>query len=109
MPLNDSKKANFPNYSQFVFGVLPRDEIKMIDTIFIDGRFRVACALSILLYCPNSTIMIHDFFNRPQYRIVLEFLDTIEACETLGVFKPKKRLNKANLQTLLEQYAYIVD
>ncbi|MDY5557061.1 hypothetical protein [Helicobacter sp.] len=109
MPLNDSKKANFPNYSQFVFGVLPRDEIKMIDTIFIDGRFRVACALSTLLYCPNSTIMIHDFFNRLQYRIVLEFLDTIEACETLGVFKPKKRLNKANLQTLLEQYAYIVD
>ena len=53
--------------------------------------------------------MIRDFFNRLQYRIVLEFLDTIEACETLGVLKPKKRLNKANLQTLLEQYAYIVD
>lgn len=82
---------------------------KAIDTIFIDGRFRVACALSALLHCQNSTIMIHDFFNRQQYHIVLEFLDMIEECETLGVFKPKKRLNKANLQTLLKQYAYIVD
>lgn len=109
-PLDDAKRENYPLYSQFIFQTLPSEEILEIDTIFIDGRFRVACVLSTLLHChQDSTIIIHDFFNRPHYHIVLEFLDVIDQTETLGVFKSKENLDKTKITSLLNKYQFVTD
>lgn len=106
-PLNENLKESFPLYSQGIFKELSQKQISQIDTIFIDGRFRVACVLSVLFYCSESvTILIHDFFNREHYHIVLEFLICIEKVDTLGVFRPKPDNNKSRILTLLREYQY---
>ncbi|TLD81940.1 hypothetical protein LS68_002690 [Helicobacter sp. MIT 05-5293] len=110
VPVDDSKRENYPLYSQWIFQTLPPEEILDIDTFFIDGRFRVACVLSTLLHCHhNSTIIIHDFFNRPQYHIVLEFLNIIDQTETLGIFKPQENLDKTKIISLLNEYQFVTD
>ena len=107
-PVNDSKKQNYPLYSQQIFNTMPQNIIDSIDTIFIDGRFRVACTLNSILYCnKNCKILIHDFFNREHYHIVLEFLDVIERAETLGVFAIKNNIDISRIKNLIEKYQFI--
>ena len=109
-PQDDSKKDCHPLYSQQIFTLLSKDEIKDIDTYFVDGRFRVACILSILLHCnKNAIIIIHDFWNRECYHIVLDFLEFVDRVETLGVFKPKNPFDKARVKNLLKEYEFVVD
>ena len=66
-------------------------KMKSADLILIDGRFRVAvaadCALS---HGADTTIMIHDYFDRPQYRPVEEFLTLRERVDTLAVFSVRE-------------------
>jgi len=59
-----------------------------LDLVLVDGRFRVACALQAVLRvrldCP---ILIHDFWNRSKYHVVLDFLSVAEQVDSLGVFR----------------------
>eukprot|EP00922_Rhytidocystis_sp_ex-Travisia-forbesii_P017217 GHVS01025678.1.p1 GENE.GHVS01025678.1~~GHVS01025678.1.p1 ORF type:complete len:491 (+),score=75.58 GHVS01025678.1:157-1629(+) len=54
---------------------------KQPDIVFIDGRYRVACALMTLLYVqPQSVVLIHDFWGRPAYTrstILSDFYDVL--------------------------------
>jgi hypothetical protein len=50
------------------------------DTVLVDGRFRLACALASLIACPPDTVLlIHDFGDfdgfRRNYRLILDFAD----------------------------------
>lgn len=81
----------FPAYSQAIL-----KHKQPFDLILIDGRFRVACTMAAIQHIAkhhayeNSFIFIHDFWNRPHYHAVLEFLEVIEQVESAGVFKVKK-------------------
>jgi len=45
------------------------------ELVFIDGRFRVYCVLSILSNYSNSmTLIVDDFFSRPEYAILGKLL-----------------------------------
>lgn len=87
----------FPAYSQAIL-----KHQQPFDLILIDGRFRVACTMAAIQHIAkhqtqdSTFIFIHDFWNRPHYHIVLEFLDVIKQVESAGVFKVKKdvRLEK---------------
>ncbi|MEE9407214.1 MAG: hypothetical protein V3V28_03970 [Polaribacter sp.] len=107
-PVSNKSKHLFPNYSNKVFSSL--NSVK-IDTVLIDGRFRVACALSVILnlYKLNSDtiILIHDFWNRKQYHILLEFLIKQDSVDTLGVFKIKKGLDLSLIQQKYDTYKFI--
>jgi len=82
------------NYPLAVWKVLPEKP----DTVFIDGRFRVACCLQALLHGrPDTKIIIHDFWNRDQYHVLLKYLTCIEKCETLGVFNAKPDIDWKSL------------
>lgn len=103
-PKDDSKKHLWPNYS-----LSPFVDGSQHDLVLIDGRFRVACALSCLLNTPeNCTIMIHDFWNRKKLYILLQFFDTIHQVDKLAVFKKKANLDRKKIQGLLKGYQYIV-
>ncbi|MEI0489731.1 hypothetical protein [Brachyspira pulli] len=107
MPKDKSKIENYPKYSEEIFEILDQNKIDKIDTVLIDGRFRVACALNTILNCnKNTKIIIHDFFNREEYHVVLNYLDTVEKANTLGVFKIKENINKDEINKLIEQYKY---
>lgn len=81
----------FPAYSQAIL-----KHKQPFDLILIDGRFRVACTMAAIQHIAkqnayeNSVIFIHDFWNRPHYHAVLEFLEVIEQVESAGVFRVKK-------------------
>lgn len=60
-----------------------------IDTIFIDGRYRVACALNALINFPKvKKFIIHDYTNRPQYHILEKFFIREKEIENLVIFSP---------------------
>lgn len=106
-PIDDSKRDYYPNYSSKIFEYLNIDTINKIDTILIDGRFRVACALNTILNVnKDANIIIHDFFNRDYYHILLKYLDCINKVDTLGVFKIKDNIDKNDIIKLLEEYKY---
>jgi hypothetical protein len=55
----------------------------------VDGRFRVACFMQILLRCdPDALIMVHDFKSRQPYHVVREVAREIAAVEDMSVFLP---------------------
>ena len=105
---NDSKKS-FPNYSNSIYNLF---DFNKIDTVLIDGRFRVACVLSVILNMsshPNIIILIHDFWNREKYHIVLKYLTKVHEVDTLGVFSVKDNADLNMVKQDYEIYKYIPD
>ncbi|UWN48863.1 hypothetical protein ASALC70_01053 [Alcanivorax sp. ALC70] len=107
-PVDDRARARFPEYSEAI-----HHHDQAFDLILVDGRFRVACVLNAIRHTINTAadpgatrIFIHDFWDRPHYHAVLEFLDTEESAETAGVFRIKPDPDQARLAALLEQYRY---
>ncbi len=78
------------NYSNKVFKKYKND----YDLVFIDGRFRVACTLQVILNCKKDIkILIHDFNGRPFYHILYKYLDVIYSINNLVLFSIKERIN----------------
>lgn len=64
-----------------------------IDLVLVDGRFRVACILQTLLVTSRDTvILVHDFYNRPEYFIVLLYVDVVDRVDTLVTLQRKRLL-----------------
>lgn len=83
---SDEKKQKYSNIMDCI------DDPYIIDTILIDGRFRVACALNILPYITKNTIVIFDdFLNRQhQYGIVLEYYDIVKKIDNMVELSKKE-------------------
>ena len=71
------------------------------DLILIDGRFRVACALKAiksLKHQDNWVIIVDDYFDREEYKIIEEFSDLDAILGTTAFFTKKlfsKDIDKA--------------
>ena len=78
------------------------------DLILIDGRFRVACFCQSLLRCGNAgvTIVIHDFWNRPNYHAVLEFSDVLDRAGTSVALRAKAGLDWKRLCLVLQEHQF---
>lgn len=104
-PKDKSKVHLWPNYSLSVFS-----EYRDYDLALIDGRFRIACTLNCLLNTPdNCLIIIHDFWNRPEYHLVLKFLNIRDKVDTLGVFNKKNNISRQKIQSLIKKFQYVPD
>lgn len=87
----------------FKYPVAPWEHIDCPDLVFVDGRFRVACIMEAAMRSqPHTLIAVHDFWNRPQYHVVLPFLDWHQSCGTLGVFRARSSMNRQEALSLLE-------
>lgn len=90
-PGNESNLEDWKNYFQAY-----KTEYNA-DVIFIDGRFRVACALDIFNKIRNDTIiLIHEFF-RPSYLIIQKYYDYIYHWGTLYMFKKNANIKEIPL------------
>jgi hypothetical protein len=103
-PTDPETRERWPAYHAKVW---ESEDAAAFDTFMVDGRFRVACCLQILLRCrPDAQIMIHDFGSRAQYHVVRQFADTVEEAEDLTVFRPWSRLNRKRLKAALQEHQY---
>lgn len=102
IPKDPEAKNLYPSYSNEIF-----KEEKNFDFVFIDGRFRVACALQTILNCnKNTTILIHDFNNREEYHCILKYLDILDTMDTMAIFKIKENINTQEILKDYETYKY---
>lgn len=101
-PADARARHLWPNYPLSVFARPSRH-----DLVLIDGRFRVACTLaSILSTPPECTLMIHDFWNRPHYHVLMRFLNVEARADTLAVFSKKPAVDIRHVQSMLCRYQY---
>lgn len=103
-PTSNACSELFERYSASVFQSIDN---KLIDLALVDGRFRVACTLKIILSChANETIkiLIHDFWNRPEYHILLKYLDTLTRVDTIGLFSIKSDIDLESVANDYEAY-----
>lgn len=103
-PESDNDQDLFEAYSSSIFEAIDR---KSIDLALVDGRFRVACTLKIILSCYENKqlkILIHDFWNRQQYHIVLKYLDVVKKADTIGLFTIKNNVDIESVQNDYESY-----
>jgi hypothetical protein len=106
-PANDSRRNDWPGYWREPWR---RVDGEKIDLVVVDGRFRVACTLNAIANgIGDETIVIHDFWNRPGYQVLLKYLNCASRTGTLGIFFPKKNIHLAALIEDLERHAYVPD
>ena len=87
-PGKDSNVEDWKNYFQAY-----KEEYNA-DVIFIDGRFRVACAFDIFNKIRNDTlILIHEYF-RDSYLAIPEYYDYIYHWDRLYLFKKKSNIKE---------------
>ena len=79
------------------------------DLVLIDGRFRVACLLDIILKSGNPIILFHDFNNRPEYHIIKKYCEIIESVDTLVVLKINATSDRDEISDLYKIYSLISD
>jgi len=104
VPVEPDKKDLFPNYSVAPFAI---DSKTRFDSVFIDGRFRVACALQTILHSDTDTkILMHDYTVRPNYHIILQFLDIVDVVGSMVLFKIKREISKKDVLDMYNEYKY---
>ena len=100
-PANGNMKDEFYKYSSSVFEKVHPD----FDTIFVDGRFRVACVLKAITECKNDfRLLIHDYPPRDFYHIIEKYLDIIHQTDSLYIFKKKSNIDIKEVKQLYEKY-----
>lgn len=76
-----------------------------IDTVFIDGRYRVACALNAVLHFPRlKKIIFHDYTNNPQYKIIDSIYPCVEHSDSLAIFQPPQHIDILKIKNILKIY-----
>ena len=103
-PETNNDQNLFEAYSSSIFDLI---DIKLIDLALVDGRFRVGCTLKIIELChanKNIKILIHDFWNREQYHILLKYLDVVKKTDTMGLFTIKKDIDIESVKIDYEAY-----
>ena len=102
-PTDPSSCDLWPSYSQ---GIWQESALAGADLCLVDGRFRVACALSCLLHSsPTTFTALHDYACREKYHVVSNYADEVARSQNLSVFRRKRdvpdRLIKAELEKWL--------
>ena len=81
-PVDYAARENYSTYTDAWW----REGLKP-DLVLIDGRFRVCSFLTSLKYAkPGTKIIFDDYFNRPEYHLVEEFLKPTDKCGRQALF-----------------------
>ena len=110
-PLSEDESSHFPEYYSMVWDDIDPSANK-VDLVFIDGRFRICCCLYTILklveyHWDDTLIVIHDFWRRRKYHVVLEFLEEVESAADLAVFKVRKDVNLDKVRGMIEEYSLV--
>lgn len=102
-PVDTSRRHAWPRFAAGASNHGPQS----FQVIFIDGRFRVACALEALrLLAPGGVVFVHDYPFRPHYHAVTQWYDVEAVVNELAVLRPKRGVP---LPTMEEVMAFSYD
>ncbi len=103
-PSDAASRPRWPDYHRSVW---KRSESSDADVYMVDGRFRVACFMQILLHGrAGALIMFHDYNIRPEYHIVEEVAEAIAVADSLSVFRRRNDRNDTHVREILASYEY---
>ncbi|HET7313725.1 tetratricopeptide repeat protein [Salinisphaera sp.] len=109
-PTSAEHEDAYPRYSQAIF-----DYDEAFDLILVDGRFRVACTIAAIQHIMQRSaaieaarIFIHDFWERPDYHRVLQFLEPVDRADSAGLFRIKPDVESETLSEVWSAYATVV-
>lgn len=77
------------------------------DAILIDGRFRVACALAVVLHQPDVewAMLVDDYEGRGHYKAVEEFAELKGCHGRMALYAPKPRVDRQSLEAAFRHFA----
>jgi hypothetical protein len=103
-PSDSSTRDRWPNYHRNIWA---RPESSDADVYLVDGRFRVACFVQILLHSRrDALVMIHDFDARGEYHVVREVAREIAVAGSLSVFQRRDDRNETHMREILAAHEY---
>lgn len=110
-PLSEEYNENWPKYYEQIWQEID-PALHQVDVVFIDGRFRVCCCLYSILKAieynwSNIVFIIHDFWRREKYHVVLDFLQETKSTENLVSFRIKNNIDLSRVKELLEEYTLV--
>ena len=83
---------------------------KTPDFVLIDGRFRVACFLTTLLYAEKDTLVLFDHYvDRGIYKIVEKFIKPIQINGRQAVFRIQKSFPENELKDYISRFELVFD
>ena len=100
-------RNRYSRYFSQVFNTF--EKIKDVDFVFVDGRFRVACTMAVLLNIEKGfTLVIDDFFDRPEYSTVLDVLNNpnLRVGNTAIFEVNRESLDLALIKAIFLKYSY---
>ena len=96
LPVWTGSEKDFYNYINYIDKI----DNKKYDIVLIDGRARQFCAIKILNYIDeNSIVFVHDFFERPRYHNILNYYNIIDqniSNKSISLVVFKKKINKTD-------------
>ena len=99
--------ARFAAYSEFPNEAIDQPYESIL--VFIDGRFRVACALKALAALQTRTkwtLVIDDYKKRPQYSVVEMFAPLRQMVGRMAVFTAPVSLNESALANAIATHVH---
>jgi hypothetical protein len=91
----DSKR--FRRYHMYPLSIWDHPEFRQPDVVMIDGRFRVACALTTMFRCQKNTlILFDDYKNRRGYHMIDDYLEPKEIRGNTALFETGKTAISSN-------------
>jgi hypothetical protein len=101
-PTDSSMRDRWASYHRDVWAKPRSSEA---DVYMIDGRFRVACFMQVLLHGRESSlIMFHDYRFREWYHAVAEVGQEIAVVESLSLFKRRRGVDDGRVREILAAY-----
>lgn len=86
-PADDSSRATWHRYHSGIWSTIP---VVDLNVVFVDGRFRLACALqAVLRVGPDCKIVFHDFWDRERYAAILNYTEVVDRVDTMAVLKAR--------------------
>ena len=103
-PADRSGRARWPAYAS---GVWDLPGFSAPDVVFIDGRFRLACFLTVLLRSDGPvTVLWDDYANRPAYHAAERFAAPVEVVGRMARFEIGPDTPREGAAALLAECRY---
>ncbi|MGB5558961.1 MAG: hypothetical protein WBN04_13235 [Paracoccaceae bacterium] len=99
--------AGFKRYHRYPLSIWDHPEFEHPDVIMVDGRFRVACALTAMLRCTKKTALLFDDYKmRKAYHALEEYLKPVEMRGNMARFEVKPQsLPRAKMTGIIGAFA----